>query len=401
MNKVYLSCLVCFVLIYSAFAQTKDVKIVQGFNFNSSDFSTPLETKVQTHLDAQSGYQNALVVGHSQGGLTGAGYVNKASGVRCFITVDSPIRGFSGLDGGYAKLRDKLFDHIRVHERAIGAVVFHPALTQGWYNFSTKEKLNLLLSIFGPNLEMRSLLQTVINKSSPDSSIREITDMGKSSDYVRQNVYDTWIEKVKYRSGWVTKWKIEFRPWPYICHYQAPVYSYRDVEHYTNKLNPFLVANSLVGHVVGTDNDPLHMDPGTESENREMMRTVKDVYNAAGATNVAAAVLSFPVGSPYFANQADRAFRGARWIDNYKSEWGDILGGGDNDAFITVRSQTLPTTRSAYIRQVYVDHAHSTPPGEDKIKADNFSHEGTRAVWGEGGSVHQISNAMGHKYFFD
>lgn len=396
-------CILFMIAVVSATVFGKDiVKIeknyitIAGFDFSAGTFDTALDAKADDVYTKIGLVPNQVIVGHSQGGLTGLGYIkkekayailqNRASNVSAFISVDSPVRGFAGLDSGYANMRNNLLDEIDVHTRAFDSTLTVIPATMFLGTVlslvPTTTKLNFIM-LFTGEMECKTLINTLINnKSGNTTKIREITDMGKSSDYVCANVGSMKVTSwVKYQSGtryyWVVKYK-KINKWLKIAYLEResePVYSYYPQLQYV-----FNYRNDIpIGHVVGTDNDPLRMAKGAEDNLRIIKNCIGVGYGIAGALHSARAIATWPFGYSYYKHHADNCFKGVKAINNYESRWGNVIGGNNSDAFITEDSQVLPGTPEKLIKRLEIDHARSTD--DDRI-------------WGTGGKIHQIKLLM-------
>ncbi|QEN03537.1 hypothetical protein EW093_02085 [Thiospirochaeta perfilievii] len=408
MKKITLFLLFIFIFVN---VYSEDV-IIYGFNFDSHDFSTSLESKSQTIYNDNKSTKDQVVIGHSQGGLKGAAYVKKMelaknSNIDAFISVDSPVVGFAGLDYGYSTLRTRILTDVKVHQRGVTGIV--SALPFGEYlsiildliGLHDTAQLNLVLNIADEVSEvpMRELFDTVVNKSKADSSIKEITDMGRNSTFVKKYVRDTKIEKVKYvykttkylavkwkKKGWI-KYPVTY--WATKKHYK-----YRDKYISGGSKLP---KDIKIGHIVGTDNDPLRMAQDGEKDMRSGMNKLQTAYGVAGWVNGGKAVTQFWKAA-YFVTKSHQCFSAEKWVKNYKTEWGDIIGGRANDGFISQGSQKIPGTPLDYIRYVKVDHARSTPPTSANIKANRFNDDLTAKIYHlEDGEVTKIKKSMGFK----
>jgi len=376
--------LLCVGGVFAADVEVKvDVQVIGdnmkigGFDFKNANFSTAINAKAEKIKTDYNHIPNQVVLGHSQGGLTALGYIkkekalavsqNRPSNVKAFISVDSPQVGFAGLDYGYDTLRARVLNAAAVHTNAVGsslAVIPVVGLLGDAYNsLPTTWQLNLIM-IFLKDMPMHTLIDTVINKSSAaaGTTIQEITDMGRASAYVKANVgYDT-VTKVKYQSGTRSYLAVEWRTGLWGIKYAVivtrtePVYSYYDrIDHIATFRNDI-----PIGHVVGTDNDPLRMTGDFESKARFIKDCVAVGYGVAGAANTVMAVVTFPFGTNYYAFNAANCFIGLDWTLNYVSKWGDIIGGQANDSFITQGSQVLPGTPGRFVVPIKVDHNRST-----------------------------------------
>lgn len=358
-------------LILSATLYAETV-VVHGFNFEGGDFSKGIETKkVKPLYNDKKNTKNQVVVGQSQGGLTSIGYAqmmrkNRNSNVKAVITVDSPIVGFAGLDYGYPQLRSRLLSAVRVHDRGVSAAlaIISSKLTFFLDLFPTTAKGNLLLGLAG-EVPMKPLFLKALNKSKADASMSEITDMGRMSSYVKNNVRETRISKRRKISHYRTSVQIRWRKgwfgvrYPVVVRVRTPVYKYYN--HY------YIASNahrniSKIGHIIGTDNDPLRMTGSEEANIRKIVNGVEIGYNVAGGI-LAVKYAIFP----WKWYLSKRCFSAASWTKNYKSEWGRIIGGTSNDGFITTGSQSIPGRPTSSYK---IDHVRSVPPGLQANKKD-------------------------------
>lgn len=383
---------------------TNNVYKVSGFDFTGGTFDKTLESQSDLTLNDLKDLADHYVAGHSQGGLNSLGYIKKektyadslkrASRVKGFVAVDSPVRGFAGLDYGYATMRSRVLGALDTHTRAVSSMIsvipFVDVVGTLFNILPVTARMNVILTVaeWIGGFEGKALVDNIVNQSSPTAAIAEITDMGRLSAYVGKYVGPTTITKVKYQSGTKTYLAIQWRTglfgikYPVIVTVSEPVYSYYDRYDYTANFR-----NDIpIGAVVGTDNDMLSMvkdDPATSSNEASDARTLKTVlqvgYYAAGAIHTTSAVLTFPFGTAYYANHASNCFQGGDWLSNYISRWGDLIGGQTSDAFISVASQTLPGTDKALIISKKIDHAGSTDDPD---------------IWGPDGKVDQIVGKM-------
>ncbi len=376
-----------------------DVRIRKknGFDFTSGSFSTPLATKVDKKFKELELVPNQVIAGHSQGGLTGLGYIKKEkaeacrqgrpSNVKAFISVDSPVRGFAGLDYGYDTMRNRMLDMIGVHTRALGstlAVIPATNLLGAAYSLlPTTWQLNLIM-LFTEDMEMQPLFDTLVNKGSGSAKdIQEITDMGRLSSYVGANVGPTKITPVKYQSGTRSYFTTRSRKvWGIRIYYlvweTVPVYSYYDRYDFT----PNFRNDIPIGHVVGTDKDPLRLAVDDEEKLRTIKNCIGVGYGIAGGIHTAMSVATWPFGTVYFRYNANNCLWGVESTINYVSKWGNVIGGQTSDAFISEDSQVLPGKPSDYIRRLSIDHTRSTTD---------------ERIWGAKGLVNQIKDKMGIK----
>lgn len=368
MNKQILIILLS-ILSTGIFATTV---VVRGFDFEGADFSKSIEEKKVIPLyNEYKSVPNQVVVGQSQGGLTSIGYAQmmkerRNNNVKAVITVDSPIVGFAGLDYGYPVLRSRLIGAVRVHDQAISAIggLLHPALASLISSFSTESKGNLILELMG-DMPMKPLLSKAINKTKADSSMTEIMDMSRTSSFVKKNVRETKIEKRKkfshYEYRTYIKWKKGWFGIPYPVVVVQKIAKYKFYDHYYVASNAHTKI-SKIGHIVGTDNDPLRMTGSAEGDIRTVLRGVEAGYNLVGGLLKLRYLIE-----PWNWYLSDRCFKAASWTKNYKAEWGNIIGGRSNDGFITTGSQTIPG-RPSYTYKI--DHKRSCPPELQANKKD-------------------------------
>ena len=339
---------------------------------------------------------NQVVIGHSQGGLTSIAYAQKMrnignSNIKAVITVDSPVTGFAGFDYGYSACRTRLLNGISVHDRAISAAlgVGLPQITDILDKFTPSEKCNFLLSFTG-DLPMKPLITAILTKSTADSSMKEITDMGRMSPFMTKFVRGTTVKKVRYvhhysnqlKVGWKRYWWGS-RPYLYI----ARVPSYRYYDKYNITSTPYKNISNM-GHIIGTDNDPLRLTGDGESNIRDIKNKVQLGYNIAGG--VLAARYWY---NPWRWYMSRRCFSAANWTKNFTSEWGRIIGGTSNDGFITTGSQSFTGKQ---VRTYKIDHVRATPPGLNDNKK-SFKATGdakTDAVYGPGGEIDKLKAAL-------
>lgn len=389
-----------------------DQKIIHGFNFGAPDqsyYNRRLDSFVQENKAIQN---NQLVIGHSMGGLITMGVLNAVEGdtnqPSGIITVDSPVTGFAGLDHGFDRMKANVLDTAAVHTRGISAAValcplsvFGQALTiilPEPVAFTGVAVTGALLDVF----DETALVASIMSSSSTSNKASLIKDMAKASDYVKNNVQETKIWYEREIVGYKTELAIEWRSkkvlfvtvsYPVIVTKTVPQYgnvqkSRVEVKHRTDV---------PIGHVVGTDNDPLRMAGSDEGTYRTGITCLGVGYGVVAAANTAMAVATFPIGTAYYAYHAVNATGATVWCADYKNKWGDIIGSRQSDAFIATSTQrtyyntNVDPKGSFYFATMKIDHARSTP---DSSSTDPLNYQ----MWGPDGLVHQVSKNMKANY---
>ncbi len=333
------------------------------------------------------------------------GYINKMEDngrldqIDALVTVDSPIIGFAGFDYGYGNCRQQILNDLDKFRKGIAGVM--SATLIGTYAaliyeaIGTENQLNFLL-YFIDNFDMKDLIETIINEESPSSSIREITDMSRTSDFMVSNVRRTillpykvitgyHLEPVYTLQGSSTNFRLQVVP-------EYEIY-YRVQGIQTNHAD---INN--IGHVVGTDNDPFSMlDYETREEVNDTRKELKEALEASKIANNVYAVAFWLHGLyDYYKTKSRDCSRAASWLGNYKSEWGDLIGGDENDGFIAEHSQVLPGTPSTYVREVFIDHKRASPPSSSEVfqPQASFDDDKTADVYSNIGAIHSILDRM-------
>jgi len=354
-----------------------DVRI-DGFCFacEVKEFGIPIENKVTDIMAAYKAVPNQVLLGHSQGGLKALGYAKmekaqanlekRPSNIKAFISVDSPVTGFTGLDYGYDVMRTRVLSALGVHTRAVGSSIAVLPLVgflgNAYSLLPTTAQLNLVM-LMTKDMPLAPLIDIVINKSSAEASaIQQITDMSRLSPYMAAYVGPTTLSKVRYiasyRSYLATEWRTGLFGIKYlvIVTRTEPVYAYYDRYDFA----PNFRSDIPIGHIVGTDKDPLRMALDKEGSTRFIKDCITVGYSVAGSFNTALAITTFPLGTAYYTYHAVNCFAGVAWSIDYVSNWGTIIGGQASDAFITQASQVLPGTPGDQVRHLQVDHNRST-----------------------------------------
>lgn len=383
---------------------------ISGFHFD--DEIPYYNRRLSSFVDENIGQvkNNDLIIGHSMGGLIAMGILNsldetiKPSGV---ITVDSPVAGWAGLDYGFDRVKANLVGVTAIHSRAISACVSACLPVE-----SCNQVLALvlpdyvaiggtwLLGIILDACDVTGLLSAIMNTTGNSSKALLIKDMGRASEYVRNNVqeYKEWYEKeVVNTIPWIGfEWRKKKIGWVYIAYLavvsiEIPIYG--DVK--KTSVERKHRTDVPIGHVVGTDNDPLNM-----ADDRRFIQNFLNgfgtAYTLGAGANTVWAIATAPLGSVFYGWQALQAANGAAWCFNYKDRWGDIIGGRQSDGFITTATQrTYYNTNDPegvdYFRTIKIDHARSTPSSSS---TDPLNYQ----VWGPEGLVDQIAKNMGAKY---
>lgn len=364
--------------------------VIPGFDFEGGNFSTSLEKKAQDKIVQHAHTPNQIVIGHSQGGLTGLGYIAKekelngdSSNIKAFLTVNSPVRGFAGLDYGYEIMRERIIAAAQIHASGIASVFVaqDPFIGTILSLIKVEHYGNAFLAIV-PFLDfvattiegekknvvpMKGLISTLINKKTPDSSIQEILDMSRAYPYIKNHVGPTTIKVVQiapiYPGG-------------------LPLFYFVFDQDHSN------VRNDIpIGHVVGKTPNPLdlQLDDKKKKEAQDLLGIFNIVYTTGEIVNRTRALIAGPFGFLFYWMHADRCADAKNWIQDFSQEWATLIGGNPNDGFIAVQSQFLKGVRREQIKLLDVDHASSTP-GEKNFK--NW------LIWGEGRAKDQIIDAM-------
>lgn len=400
-----------FLICLFSFSLAGENIVINGFDFEGSDFSRGIkEKKVDKYLygftESNGRYHapavdvdSQVVIGHSQGGLTSLAYAQemlnrKNNNIKAVITVNSPVTGFAGLDYGYGALRERILQGMKVHDRAISAVmgIGIPAVTNVLDLFPTATKMNFLLYMT-EDFPMKPLITKAVSQSSADASMKEIMDMGRQSEFMKTYVRETRVEKRKVISDYRYEVKVFWQRGAFGIRYptaglvKVPVYSYYDYYYVASEPYKRL---PKVGHVIGTQNDPLRMALDKEGEIRAVKDKVQKSYQLAGGI---LCIRYFY--APWFQYLSKRCFTAARWTREYKKEWGHIIGGQESDGFITVDSQFLPGNPTV---RVHTDHARATPPPlmtGDKTKFDTTGCDPeTFLIYGDKMVIYRINQKL-------
>lgn len=389
-------------------------EIINGFDFNNSD-SSYFNKRLSSFVDDEVSKikKGDLIIGHSMGGLISMGVLNSAvakgiipAGV---ITVDSPVTGFAGLDEGYDRMKANVISTVSTHARALSASVsaLPTSLVGSLFTIYLPDLIAVTgLGVVGLILDLTdktALLSTIMAADSSSNKALLIKDMGKASDYVKSNVQETKIWHTWDIVNHINVPYIEMRfkkvwgvriPYFVVVLKSVPVYWF--VEH-TKVLVNHYTKGVPIGHVVGTDNDPLRMAGGNEPLLRNIITGFGVGYGIVAGVNTGFAFATFPFGTAYFAYHAAMATNGAVWCGTYKDRWGDIIGGRQNDGFITVASQrtywntNMDPAGHLYFAQMKIDHQRSTPSSSS---TDALNKE----LWGKDGLVDRIAKKMKAPY---
>ena len=408
------------------FSEEREYNItrIKGFQFAGGDFSQSLDEKVDQIMNKESDIPglttqkeipHQIVVGHSQGGLKAMGYMQKMKNgyqenIDAVISVDSPIVGFAGLDAGYGVMRRRVLDSIKIFERGAAATLrpstpVSTSMGKLYDEMPIEFKLNVFIYLYdtiskhfgGDGFPMKELFDTIINTIAPCDAIREITDMGPQSDFVRNNIQEKDVRTERYVKKRYLKPVIKWRfGVPHVYFLIKNDYGYRTNVTITSKVPDY----APIGHIVGTDNDPIRLsnDEDKEKNIRIVVSLAQVVFYHSAIRNESLA-LSFHWFPPIynrFHTWARDSFRAADWCGNYKERWGDLIGGRNNDGFIAVATQTLPGTDPLYIRALKVDHARSNVPPEDQFFSEgDFGGEPLKKdIYGKNGRIVSILHDM-------
>lgn len=403
--------LVVLCISINLFADNFDEKqVFTGFDFEADfdEFSHSLDSIIEDKdYPRLENYHDQVLIAHSQGGLRALGYLHEMKNhgrlheVSALVTVDSPVVGFAGLDYGYSTCRQKLLSDVTLLDKGVTGLLGLPGTIIDYYDVT--EQLNFLLSLIN-DVPMEDLMEVILNKSSADSSIVQITDMGRNSAFVRENVRETSVETVRYIKGRrrepglvkVTKKIMGVRVTFYLPGMvTVPIYGY--INQIVETKNNVLLGNRI-GHIVGTDNDPLHL---MSPENEDRMRNFGlDMELALRASQVGNYTTGLSLGGyltgtgSAWMRKASDCNKAANWILNYSSEWGDLIGGDANDGFIAEHTQVLPGTPQTRIRRVHIDHRRAMPPDEIFEEKSSYSDEKIASVYWQYGSIKDVLNEI-------
>lgn len=396
---------------------------------------TPLSTQIQ-HMDKL--YTNGkpkVLMGHSAGGLKAMAYASllsqngKKNEVKGVITMGAPLKGFSGLAQGRSTLNRKIGNKMNTLANAADAVVdtginavdaalslvapltqLIPVASLHYYpgrftlqGYTIKAQLKHL---FGPLLGhyiFQQPIDTVINLGVlGDSFVNDISPNStflnnyinpkttvKTSGYNKAvKVYQGWGY---YEPVWTTKrncfgWKYSYiSGWKWVKVYKIkqvwvdPTYNYY----------PRIDKNIPITMIVGQENDPL---TALDSDTRKLVKTgiehTKNLLIAAEAWHhvksgfAYASIVLIPLGVQYTLKAV--ACSDARSIlDNYKSEYGQLLGSTANDCFITESSQQYELNRLGGKPMASFRY----PNGVAKCSSNHFEEPSHEEIWGKGGSA--------------
>lgn len=324
---------------------------------DTSTTSTSLteQTRLMGEKYSQSG-RTQVIVAHSQGGLRSAAYaIDHPDRVRALVTVGSPMRGYRALADRNRLERDVNNAVNTILDGAFSVFGFGGvAQALGNAGVSTAQGLvDYVLPAFGLDSEDDSInIARMALWSEGDAE--GIRDLDPNGDFITNEIAP---QRTQTRAGywarvpngyrWVVRYKRITRRWRRIrIPYLARVQQYRSVwVPPTYEYVPQLSRDIAVAFIVGTESDPLKLaaaalDDYSESELRDIKNVAQSVFWGA---EVYWGTLRFtPVwgSTRRWINQNYNAAQDARqWVENYKRNYGRMLGDTQNDGFIAAGDQ--------------------------------------------------------------
>lgn len=429
--------LFCLFFVFFAVAEENYFEDVYHFPGVSSRYQyqgksyavegTALSTQIR-HMDQlYSDGKKKVLMGHSAGGLKAMAYASllcrkgKGSEVKGVITMGAPLKGFGGLAQGRGVLNARLLNKIYLIERAADGVVdvadtlvslFSPLILA-----IPPESVNVTYGILKPGVKMTaskalgfSLFQRpldmlnvfgmnpqFVEEISPNSSFLN-EYIHPRTTIKRQGYYETRKKRTGlgyWKAVWSTGktwfgWKYSYISgwkWVDIYHYYQvyinPTYYYY----------PRINSDIPVGMIVGKENDPLSaLDGDTQKKIRKGISDLSNTLTAVEAvqwvkSGLAYASLIFAWKGAICTSNA-LACRSARDIvQNYKSHYGELLGGRQNDCFITEESQQYRLSHPDRNALGGTPIISRTKKSVFESPANHFEEPGHESIWGKGGGA--------------
>lgn len=370
---------ILLILLYSSPIAYSDTVAIHGFDFKPPFNKGIYQEKVVEKAIPQHGKKNnQIVIGHSQGGLTAIAYARRddvINKVKAVITVNAPVKGFEGFRDGYSAFRNKVLYDIKIHNRALSSAANY-AILPGVLSVKTENIMKELVK----NTDFSEIVDMALENERFTKDMQEIIDMNPKSDFMAEHIVDG--EYVTYGEiiGWTKKQvgRSEWIDFPIL----KPYVVYKEYK------NPYKKIENKLGHIVGTDNDPLNMmDEKTRNDIKVLMSYIRISYATAEAFLKQKYMLT-----PWWWGEADNCKDGKKWIDNYVKEWGDVLGGKNNDGFIAVNSQTLTNNKIEY----KTDHVSAMPPGLVNGKFEHTENVKTNKIYSHDSGL--IKNLLKEKF---
>lgn len=408
------------------------------YTYNKATYKveqTSLNTQIQ-HMDKL--YTNGkpkVLMGHSAGGLKAMAYASllnqkgKKNEVKGIITMGAPLKGFSGLAQGRDTLNKKIGSKMNTLANAADAVAdtginaidaalslvaplthLIPAASLHYYpgrftliGTTIKAQLKYLFGSLLGHYIFQQPIDTIINLGIlGDSFVNDISPNStflnsyinprttvKTSGYCKTiKVYQGWGY---YEPVWKTKrncfgWKYSYiSDWKWVDVYKTqqvwidPTYNYY----------PRIDKNIPITMIVGQENDPL---TALDSDTRKLVKTgidhTKNVLIAAEAWHhvksgfAYASIFLIPLGMQYTL-KAVACSDARKILENYKSEYGQLLGSTNNDCFITENSQQYELDRLGG-KPMASSHYRN---GVATCPSNHFEEPSHEKIWGKGGSA--------------
>ncbi|MCH5149200.1 MAG: hypothetical protein J1G30_00920 [Spirochaetales bacterium] len=408
------------------------------YTYNKTTYKveqTSLSTQIQ-HIDKL--YTNGkpkVLMGHSAGGLKAMAYASllnqkgKKNEVKGIITMGAPLKGFSALAQGRNVLNKKIENKINTLTNAADAVVdtginaidaalslvaplthLIPAASLHYYpgrftlqGYTIKAQLKYL---FGPLLGhyiFQQPIDAIINLGIlGDSFVNDIstnsvflnnyinpkTTVKTSGYYKTVKVYQGWGY---YEPIWKTKrncfgWKYSYiSGWKWVNVYKTkqvwvdPTYNYY----------PRIDKNIPITMIVGQENDPL---TALDDDTRKLVKTgiehtrialiAAEAWHCVKASFAYSSIFLAPLGVQYTI-KAVNCSDARKILENYKREYGLLLGSTANDCFITEDSQQYPLNRLGGIPIAPSNYRN----GVATCSSNHFKEPSHEEIWGKGGGA--------------
>lgn len=392
---------------------------------------TSLNTQIQ-HMDKlYSDGKPKVLMGHSAGGLKAMAYASllsqkgKKDEVKGVITMGAPLKGFSALAQGKDNLNKKIESKINTIVGAADSLVdvsdsiisttanlilgipLPPGYINTAYQISKNNLKSILCNVVGYNVFKRPLDAIIDLDILGDSFVKDISPNStfmnnyinprasvKTAGYYRTVKIDTgfgyheaiWKTKrncfgwkYSYISGW--KWKKIYKTKQV---WVDPTYNYY----------PKIDKKIPIAMIVGQENDPLSaLDSDAKNNVKKVMEAVKGSLTAAEvllhvrSAKYYASIFLIYKGVEY-TRKAIKCSDGRKLVENYKSEYGKLLGSTANDCFITEESQHYSLNRLGGISMV-----RTFSDGKATCSSNHFNEPSHNEIWGEGGSASYDENS--------
>lgn len=392
---------------------------------------TSLNTQIQ-HMDKlYSDGKPKVLMGHSAGGLKAMAYASllsqkgKKDEVKGVITMGAPLKGFSALAQGKDNLNKKIESKINTIVGAADSLVdvsdsiisttanlilgipLPPGYINTAYQISKNNLKSILCNVVGYNVFKRPLDAIIDLDILGDSFVKDISPNStfmnnyinprasvKTAGYYRTVKIDTgfgyhkaiWKTKrncfgwkYSYISGW--KWKKIYKTKQV---WVDPTYNYY----------PKIDKKIPITMIVGQENDPLSaLDSDAKNNVKKVMEAVKGSLTAAEvllhvrSAKYYASIFLIYKGVEY-TRKAIKCSDGRKLVENYKSEYGKLLGSTANDCFITEESQHYSLNRLGGISMV-----RTFSDGKATCSSNHFNEPSHNEIWGEDGSASYDENS--------